>query len=115
MIESNKHNTAWRSDIICPYCGEEQMDSWEILGHETTSGDVEKWECGHCHRDFDVTIHLDPEYSSHCAEDEHDLVTEEGKSENKGRRYVLCENCDYSAFIDERELADRGVRVVKPV
>jgi hypothetical protein len=60
-----EHERHCTSDPICPYCGEEQGDFWEVSGED---GD---YDCGHCTRRFrwsryiDVTYNTDPIIGPH--------------------------------------------------
>lgn len=54
--------TRWTSDPVCPYCGEEQFDAWE-LGLEGDGGTTEM-DCGACDEMFTVVMHLAVTYST---------------------------------------------------
>lgn len=45
-------------ELICPYCGEEQGDSWELQGED---GEM---ACGSCCRSFGWSRHVSVSYTS---------------------------------------------------
>lgn len=49
-------------EAICPYCGSEQMDSWELSGDD---GGLEETDCGTCGKDFEYVRHIDITYSTY--------------------------------------------------
>lgn len=49
-------NTEYKSSAICPYCGKEVQDSWELKDGE--------YQCGRCNNTFEVTIIVTQEYST---------------------------------------------------
>ena len=44
-------------EVVCPYCGHEDSDSWELPGDD---GEIGETECGECERTFnyyrDITV-----------------------------------------------------------
>lgn len=48
-------------EIVCPYCGEEQSDSWEIAGE---NGDVQETECYECEKVFKFKTHIEVTFTS---------------------------------------------------
>jgi len=52
----------YTSNIICPYCGAEDGDSWECMPEETDLGNIECCECG---RTFAAERIISIEYSTH--------------------------------------------------
>lgn len=59
----------YTDDIVCPYCGHEERDSWEwqpeLHGPEG-DGDT---ECGECGREFGVSRHVSVSYSTRKKDD----------------------------------------------
>lgn len=47
-------------NIICPYCGYEFTDSWDIESNEISF----EWTCCECENDFNVERHEIVEYST---------------------------------------------------
>lgn len=47
--------------IVCPYCGHKDRDSWEFLNGEEG---VEEAECGECERSFTASRHVSVFYST---------------------------------------------------
>lgn len=45
-------------EVVCPYCGKEQSDSWEL-------GDDGDMDCGYCEREFSYTRDVEVTYSSY--------------------------------------------------
>ena len=52
----------WTEDIVCPYCGDVDRDSWEW--NDGAEGDGES-ECGECGRAFTVSRSVQVHYSTH--------------------------------------------------
>ena len=46
-------------EMVCPYCGEEQSDSWEYSRDDGTV------ECGSCSRQFRYTRNVSVDYTTH--------------------------------------------------
>ena len=84
-------------DIICPYCGWKDTDSWESnLNHD---GECETLECPDCYKKFLMTFNLRVSYTLNglCKEngDEHDWESfdferSDGKGRCKGRKCLTC-------------------------
>jgi transcription elongation factor Elf1 len=51
---------SWESDIVCPFCGGKQSDSWDYGKGE----DIGEVECGHCSRTFHASRNVEVTYSS---------------------------------------------------
>ena len=51
-------NTKYTKNIICPYCGYEDKESWEYE-------DEGSWECENCENEFVVVRHIDITYSTY--------------------------------------------------
>lgn len=89
-------NQIQERNIICPYCGAEDVDSWE---HRDEGGDVECWECEkkfRWSRDCRVTY----DSIQLCAENniEHEWIHFEHESEGKTYKGKRCEKCDKYEF-----------------
>ena len=54
----HEHKTSLEHEMICPYCGYEQRDSWEIPGDDGTV------ECGRCEKEFDFTRNVEVTFST---------------------------------------------------
>lgn len=65
---------------ICPYCGSEQHDAWELGGYNSGDGDRITTTCGVCEREFVTWRNVSITWSSDKVED----VT--GESETKETR-----------------------------
>lgn len=53
-IENFNGDTQYQDNIICPYCGDKNEDSWEVEGD---SGEIECDECGNTFEyERDVTV-----------------------------------------------------------
>jgi hypothetical protein len=48
-------------NLICPYCGYEHTDSWEI---QSGSEDLDNVECGSCEREFKASRYISVTYST---------------------------------------------------
>jgi uncharacterized Zn-finger protein len=51
----------YTDEIICPYCGEDVMDSWEY----SDSGDI---QCGKCRKEFTYEREVTVTYSTQKSE-----------------------------------------------
>jgi transcription elongation factor Elf1 len=54
--------TDYTRDIVCPHCGHEDRDSWEVGRGE--EGDLGEQECGSCEKPFTAQRHVSITYSS---------------------------------------------------
>jgi len=61
-IESHKHS--YTREIVCPYCGEEQGDSWEYCT-DTRPGDVFDIQCGKCEKEFSALYEVETTFTSY--------------------------------------------------
>lgn len=68
-IEEWKYTLSW--EIVCPYCGAEQVDSWES-SLDLEDGDRGERTCDSCEKDFEFIVHRQTKYSSERKEDEND-------------------------------------------
>jgi len=60
-------------EIVCPYCGHEKSDSWEMADQE------DSYECGDCGETFSYVRNISVSYTSQkkqCKENEHDYSFE---------------------------------------
>jgi transcription elongation factor Elf1 len=53
-------------NIVCPYCGYEDRDSWEVCPEEEDLGIV---ECGRCEKEFYASRIVTVEYSTYKIEE----------------------------------------------
>ena len=60
---------SYTREIVCPYCGTEQMDSWES-SIDLEDGDAGEVTCDSCERDFEFIVHRQTKYSSKRKEEE---------------------------------------------
>ncbi len=60
---SNKIDHEITSEIVCPYCGYEEGDSWEWQ-HFLELGEC-SGECGECGKEFYITMDVDVTYSTY--------------------------------------------------
>jgi transcription elongation factor Elf1 len=56
-------NTHYTSNIVCPYCGHEDRDSWEVDFGPGMEGDTRVW-CGNCDEEFNVSRNVEVSYTS---------------------------------------------------
>ena len=54
---------ACNKEIVCPYCGKEQMDSWETSS-SMSNGEQDTRGCEHCGKEFNFSIDMDITYNS---------------------------------------------------
>jgi len=53
-------------NIICPYCGHEDQDSWEVMSGEEDLGII---NCGMCEEEFVATRNISITYCTEKVED----------------------------------------------
>ena len=61
----NDFELMYNSEIVCPYCGEEETDSWEWFIDNDNDGAREEVECGRCGKKFNVQMNYDITYHSY--------------------------------------------------
>jgi len=57
QVEAFTGDTDYKSEITCPWCGHEKMDSWE-------ASDEDDNECGFCGNEYKHTREIEVTYSS---------------------------------------------------
>lgn len=92
-------------EIVCPYCGYEDGDSWE-----EEHNDGEK-ECGRCSKNFFYERQVEVTYSTskdcELNKEEHEYTADPvlgdnhtlGKVAEDGKTYVKCLKCEETRFI----------------
>ena len=77
MITKNKHHIypefecEYTAELVCPYCGEEQSDSWEVSSTDEECGSA---TCQHCNEEFDYSVNKSVDYSTTCSDGKHEYV-----------------------------------------
>lgn len=56
-------DTNYTSETVCPYCGHETQDSWELSGDDGVD------ECGECEKPFRWARHVGVTYCTRKVED----------------------------------------------
>ena len=56
-------DTTYTDNIVCPFCGYEDHDSWEVDFGPGIEGDINHF-CGSCEKEFFVMRQCDVTYSS---------------------------------------------------
>lgn len=87
----SKFDCEYTNELVCPYCGEEQSDSWEILSNSDECGDT---DCQYCNKNFDYSFSRSVSYSTTCKDGEHDYVVDNKHIEDAMR----CERCGNLKF-----------------
>lgn len=96
-------------NIICPYCGEEDIDSWEIQSSE------EDYQCGSCDEKFNVEVEHSISYSTlkkECVEGNHDnplfpdLFWIDDKLLKENWRYIESYDCKECSKTDYKYLSE---------
>ena len=65
------HDTEHRDAIVCPDCGAEDPDSWELFDEpEDGDGSVAETSCHVCGAPITVTLHLAVTYTTRLNDDE---------------------------------------------
>ena len=57
----------YTKEIVCPYCGHEQSDSWEIMGNDEDG----ETDCDECEKSFRWSAHIDITYCTEKMENAH--------------------------------------------
>ena len=57
-------NHSHLSLVTCPYCDHEDHDGWEAFDYGACDGDSVNKHCKSCDKEFAVTVHLDPKFST---------------------------------------------------
>ena len=68
IMGAEEIDTDYTRQLVCPYCGHVETDSWEIAAGGG-DGDVGTTNCGECGREYEYTINVDITYSSNKMED----------------------------------------------
>lgn len=64
MSEIRDIDHEYTQEIVCPFCGCEFIDSWDV---ESDKEDIGLIECGECEKDFYATRHIEVTYSTEKA------------------------------------------------
>lgn len=70
-------------NIICPYCGWEDKDSWEVFDGEDGDGAETEVDCGNCEKTFSVILNVEFSYTSKkisCDSSKKDVEDDEEES-----------------------------------
>jgi transcription elongation factor Elf1 len=54
-------------NMVCPYCGHENMNSWDYMSGEEDLGEV---ECGECGKDYEAQRIVTVEYKTEKIDEE---------------------------------------------
>jgi transcription elongation factor Elf1 len=68
MPDDEEIDTRYTRDLVCPYCGHVETDSWEMAAGGV-DGDVGTTNCGECDREYEYTINVDITYCISKMED----------------------------------------------
>ena len=60
----DEFDTDYTRKIVCPYCGWEDNNSWEVFGMSDGDGDIRETDCGRCDKDFTVQLHVSVSYTT---------------------------------------------------
>lgn len=61
MTDCSKYDTRYAKYITCPWCGYEDLDSWEV------TEDCDGW-CDSCDRPIEIEVHVEVTYSTYKGE-----------------------------------------------
>jgi hypothetical protein len=95
-MEKNKSSVepefdcSYKDEMVCPHCGEEQSDSWE-LEPDDECGEV---TCQSCDKEFCVTVDRKTTYSTSCKEGEHEFVVDNWHIDD----CMSCKRCGETKF-----------------
>lgn len=48
------------TEIICPYCGNNEGDGWDWDTYESYANTYSDWECSKCGREFEAMVEFHP-------------------------------------------------------
>jgi predicted RNA-binding Zn-ribbon protein involved in translation (DUF1610 family) len=109
----------YTKNIVCPYCGHENRDSWEV---EPGQEDIGLTECGSCEKSFYAYRNITIDYSTkeavygQCKECGEEDVVEDYHS-TLGKYEGLCPACGYKKKrqmeIDYMEQIGKRVQAAK--
>lgn len=77
--------------IVCPYCGHEHEDSFEMVDLDENNDTA---TCHNCGKEFEVEIEKSIDYSTSCMENEHDMVADNDHIAD----CMKCKRCGYTKF-----------------
>jgi transcription elongation factor Elf1 len=80
---NKKINHVFEDNIVCPYCGYEVEDSWDI---DLEDGNEEELECGDCGKVFNCEKNVRVSYTTYRPEED---CMHEGQEDE-----TFCEYCD---------------------
>ncbi len=60
---SNEIDHEYTSNIVCPYCGAEDEESYHYLSDEWENDDI-AIDCGNCNKEFSMSYQKDVTYST---------------------------------------------------
>lgn len=71
MIEPHALDCMRNNNAVCPYCGYEQSDTWELFGDK---GDafICVLSCDKCGEEFEVTQNIDISYTTKKKEEDNE-------------------------------------------
>lgn len=85
-----KFDCEFQEEMVCPYCGVKQSDSWESAPEDECGESA----CQTCGKKFLVTAHREISYSTQCAKGEHSYVTDDYHIPDA----KCCERCGDTKF-----------------
>jgi hypothetical protein len=53
----------YTQEPVCPYCGYREEEWWDY-NTLTDNDDEDIFTCGHCENEYNVTIHIDPNFTT---------------------------------------------------
>lgn len=83
------------SDIVCPWCGYEDRDSWEVDDSD------EDMECGRCEKHFSMERDVSVTYSTYRFAEE--CQHENGYKIGSPPIYFVCDSCGLSKNLEEEK------------
>lgn len=92
----NEIDHQYTNEIVCPFCGHEFGDSWEIDGDSEDLGLI---DCEECYKEFYAVRNIRVDYSTEkarygtCKHCNKDNVVIENYTSSSGKYKDLCVNC----------------------
>lgn len=87
-----KFDCEYQSAIICPHCGFDHTEPFEMVDVDEECHDGIK--CGDCGKKFNVVVQKEITFSTTCMEGEHTFVKDDYHIEDA----MICERCGEMKF-----------------
>jgi len=52
------------AEVVCPYCGYVDTDSWEIFEYDDVDGAKTEYTCNECEKEFVIILNVEYSFTS---------------------------------------------------